>query len=162
MAKKDPHIKNTVLFVCAANQCRSPMAMVLFRDFVTRRKVKPNNWWIESAGVRAVSGYPASDFAIRAMKDIGLDLNDHHSQPVTESLLDEFNLILCMEREQKTFLRRNFPDAKEKILLISEIAGGTNDIWDPVGHALATYQETAKEMLVLFERGFNKILELSE
>ena len=162
MAKKDPHIKNTVLFVCAANQCRSPMAMVLFRDLVTRRKAQPDNWRIESAGVWAVSGYPATDFAIRAMKNIGLDLNDHHSQPVTKSLLNEFNLILCMEQEQKTFLRSNFPDAKEKIFLISEIAAGTKEIRDPIGYSLVTYQEIVKEMLVLFERGFNRIFELSE
>ena len=142
MVKKDPKVKRTVLFVCAANQCRLPMATVLFKDLIIRRKVKLENWRIESAGVWASSGYPATNFAIQTKKDIGFDLSDHHSRPVTESLLEEFNLVLCMEQEQKFILNRNFPDEKEKIFLISEMAGDTKEILDPIGHSLATYQDT--------------------
>lgn len=137
------------------------MVMVLFRNLVARWKAQPENWRIESAGVWAINGYPATDFAIRAMMDTGLDLNDHHSQPVTESLLGEFDLILCMEHEQSSFLKRNFPNTKEKIFLLSEMTGETKDIWDPVGHSLGTYREKAKEMLALMKKGFYKILELT-
>ena len=143
-------------------QCRSPMAMVLFKDLVARRNAHPENWRIESAGVWAINGYPATDFAIRAMMDTGLDLNDHHSQPVTELLLGEFDLILCMEHEQSSFLKRNFPNIKEKIFLVSEMAGETKDIWDPVGLSLDTNREKVNEMLALMEKGFHKILDSSK
>ncbi len=162
MAKEEPGNNRNVLFVCAANQCRSPMAMVMFMNLLTRRNMQPENWRIESAGIWAVSGYSATDFAILTMKDMDLDLNDHNSQPVTESLLNEFELILCMENEQVSFLMHNFQDSKEKVFLLSEMAGEIKDIWDPAGHSLQAYKNTAKEILSFLEKGFSKILELSE
>jgi protein-tyrosine-phosphatase len=161
VAKIKKEGKRSVLFVCAANQCRSPMAMVLFKDFVGRQKAHPENWLIESAGVWAINGYPATDSAIQAMNEIGLDLNAHHSQPVTESILDEFDLVLCMELEQADFLKRNFPFSNQKIFLLSEMAGNTQEIWDPVGLSMASYKKTAKEMLSIMEDGFSKIMDLT-
>jgi protein-tyrosine-phosphatase len=161
VAKIKKEGKRSVLFVCAANQCRSPMAMVLFKDLVSRQKAHPENWIIESAGVWAINGYPASKSAIQAMNEIGLDLNDHHSQPVTELLIDEFDLVLCMELEQVFFLKKNFPFSKEKIFLLSEMAGNTQEIWDPVGLSMSSYKETAKEMLSIMEDGFSKIMDLT-
>jgi protein-tyrosine-phosphatase len=137
------------------------MAMVIFKDLVDRQKAHPENWRIESAGIWAINGYPATMSAIQAMNEIGLDLNDHHSQPVIESLLDEFDLVLCMELEQASFLKRNFPFSKEKIFLLSEMAGNTQEIWDPVGLSLTSYKETAKEMLIILENGYSKILDLT-
>ncbi len=136
--------------------------MMLFRDFIARQNLQPDNWRIESAGIWAISGYSATDFAIRTMQDLDLDLRNHLSQPATESLLDEFNLILCMENDQVSFLNRNFPNKKERIFLLSEMAGIQKEIWDPAGYSLDAYQETAKEILVFLEDGFSKILNLSK
>ena len=162
MIKKDPKEKRSVLFVCAANQCRSPMAKVLFSNLIVKKKAQSEDWRIESAGVWAINGFPAADFAIRAMRDIGLDLKNHHSRPVTESLLEEFCLVLCMENEQASFLKRNFPLAKDKFFLLSELAGDTKEIQDPVGHSMDIYRNTVNEMLALMEKGLNKILDLTE
>jgi protein-tyrosine phosphatase len=96
------------------------------------------------------------------MKDKGLDLIDHRSQSVTESLLGEFNLILCMENEQVNFIKRNFPDSNEKVFLLSEMAGQNLDIWDPAGHSLDAYKDTTNEILALLEKGFSKIFQLTE
>lgn len=162
MAKKDLENKKSILFVCTANLCRSPMAMALFRDLVSRQNAQPVNWRIESAGILAVEGYSATDFAIRTMKDLGLDLSDHLSQPATESLLDEFNLILCMESEHVSFLQCNFPGIKDKVFLLSEMAGKVEDVWDPVRQPLAAYKETAEKILAFLEGGFSKITKLSK
>jgi len=155
-------LKKSVLFVCAANQCRSPMAMVLFKDMVAKKEEKLEDWRIESAGIWTVTGYSATDFANIVMTEIGLDLLDHRSQPVTESLLDKFNLILCMENDQVNFIKSNFPKAKDRIFLLSEMAEQDQDIWDPAGHSLVAYKDTASEILGLLEKGFSKILQFSK
>ena len=49
----------TVLFICTANQCRSPMAEVIGRDLLTRANPAAE-WQVGSVGVRAVDGYPAT------------------------------------------------------------------------------------------------------
>jgi len=151
-------LKKSVLFVCAANQCRSPMAMVLFKDMAAKRGEKLEDWRIESAGIYAITGYPATKDAIIAISEMGLDLLDHRSQPVTESLLDKFNLILCMENDQVNLVKRNFPNARDRIFLLSEMADQDQDILDPVGQSQNTYKDTANEILGYLKKGFSKIL----
>jgi protein-tyrosine phosphatase len=162
VAKTKSVKKRSVLFVCAANQCRSPMAMVLFKNILDKRTEKREDWQVESAGIWAVSGYSATSNANLVMSEMGLDLNDHRSQPVTESLLGRFNLILCMENEHVNFIKRNFPDLKEKIFLLSEMAGQDSDIWDPAGFSLDAYKDTANEILELLKNGSSKIFQLSK
>lgn len=162
VTKRESEYKKSVLFVCAANQCRSPMAMILFKDLVGKSGEKLEAWRIESAGIWAVTGYPATNDASLVISEMGLDLIDHRSQPVTESLLDEFKLILCMENDQVKFLKRNFPAAKDKVFLLSEMADQDQDIWDPVGHSLNAYKDTANEILGFLKKGFSKIIRFSK
>ncbi len=155
-------INNSVLFICAANQCRSPMAMVLFKDFIAKIGENLESWRIESAGLWAVSGYPATKDAAHVISEMGLDLSNHQSQPITESLLKGFNLILCMEREQSSFIKRNFPTAMNKVFFLSEMADQDQDIIDPYGSAQNTYSSTANEILYFLQKGYLKILKLSK
>ena len=101
---KGPY-KYSVLFVCTANQCRSPMAEVLFKGFLEGSREIPDQWMVGSAGLYAYPNYPATPHAQSAMINCGLDLTDHQSQPVTEALLDKYNLILCMESNQKRTIK---------------------------------------------------------
>ena len=91
----------------------------------------------------------------------GLDLSEHRSQPVTEALLAEFNLILCMQFDHRSTLRRNYPQAAERVFLLSEMSGKEQEIWDPVGYPLGLYQAAADEMLDYLVNGFEKILQLT-
>ena len=51
-----------VLFVCSANQCRSPMAEVLFREHLEQMGLA-DGWRVESAGVWAMDDVPAMALA---------------------------------------------------------------------------------------------------
>ena len=157
-----PTLKNSVLFVCSANQCRSPMAMVLFKDLLTKNEEKLEDWRIESAGIWASTGFPATKETALVIQGMGLDLLDHRSQPITESLLDGFNLILCMTNDQVNFIKRNFPTAKDRVFLLSEMADQDQDILDPVGHPQNAYKNTANEILDFLEKGFSKIIQYSK
>ncbi len=162
MPKQNSKATKSVLFICTANQCRSPMAMVLFKDLIAKSKENQEDWRIESAGVWAGSGYPATRDARVVMSEMGLDLLDHRSRPITESLLDGFNLILCMESEQVSFIKQSNPSVKSRVFLLSEMADQDQDIWDPVGHPQFAYKETANEILDLLSIGLSKIIQLSK
>lgn len=138
------------------------MAEVLFANLVDQKKEAGVDWRIASAGCWAISGLPATANAISAMQARGLDLKWHRSQPVTESLLEEFNLILCMEHDHKQTLRKNFPDQAEKVFLLSEMVDGSQEINDPVGLPSDVYQSTVQLILYNLREGFDRILQLTD
>jgi len=150
-----------VLFVCSANQCRSPMAEVIFKDFVQKNNPSPSEWHIESAGCWAPVGCPSTPTARQAMRLRGLDLSSHRSQPVTQALLEKFDLILCMQFGQKSTLRHNFPQAAERIFLLSEMAGEEQEVWDPIGYPLDYYQAAADRITEYLHKGFAEIIRLT-
>jgi protein-tyrosine phosphatase len=138
------------------------MAMALFSDMVKKNHEDPAKWRIESAGVWAISGLPATSNAVAAMRSLGIGLEDHRSQAVTEYLLNKFNLILCMEQEHKSTLQRNYPSYAERIYLLSEMADGQQEVDDPVGGSVQIYQTTIQKISRYLELGYSKIVQLSE
>jgi len=147
---------HSLLFVCTANICRSPMAMALFREKV---KNLDENWRIESAGTWAFEGAQVAREVTQVLANRGLEVNDHRSRLVTHELLASFDLILTMEQGQKEALKVEFPDIAGRIVLLSELIGQRFDIKDPMGGPLYEFEETAKEFERLFEQGYEKILE---
>jgi len=153
-------VKRSVLFVCSANQCRSPMAMALFADLV-KKKHHPDEWRIESAGCWAMAGMPATSNAAEAVRKLGLNLDDHRAQPVTDWLLKQFQLVLCMEMEHKTTLRRNYPEHAGKIYLLSEMSSHLQEIDDPVGQSIERYSSTIGKISQFLDAGYPRICELT-
>lgn len=151
-------MKRSILFICTANICRSPMAMGLFRELVSQ---SGDEWRIESAGVWADPGFPAARNTQKVLEARGLEVNDHRSRPVSAEMIDEFDLILVMERNHQEALRAAFPDKADHIYLLSELIDERSDIVDPVGGSLADYEDTALELEKIFEQGFDKILRLT-
>jgi len=136
------------------------MAEVLFKDLVSQLDPE-TSWIINSAGCWARPNNPATSTAIEVMKDRGLNLNDHLSQPVTEALVEKYNLSLVMEEEHKRFIFRNFPDVAKNTYLLYEIVDKLQEIWDPVGMSKQAYENTADEMLRIMREGFKKISTLA-
>ncbi|MBN2549980.1 MAG: hypothetical protein JXB15_12530 [Anaerolineales bacterium] len=150
---------HSVLFICSANICRSPMAMGLLKIKV---KDEADDWKIESAGIWAYSGDPAAVNTQIIIKARGGDVSSHRSQPITTSLVEAFNLILVMERGHKEALRAAFPEYAPRIFLMSEMIGESLDIADPVGHPLEDYEHTSREIDLILDQGFEKISQLSK
>lgn len=137
------------------------MAEVLFKDLVRKKGKNQEDWRIASAGIWAMPGYLATLTAILAMQKLGLSLDDHRSQFVSELLLENYNLILCMEAQHKSFIKKNFPCAKDKVFLLSEMIGNTFEIDDPVGGSLSQYLDTADLLNKIMDQSFLKIKQLS-
>ena len=151
----------STLFVCTANQCRSPMAEVLFIQYLKEKGYDPEKWKIMSAGCWAYPDLPATLHAIQTVEKMGGDLNFHSSKAVSENLLVDFNLILCMEFDHKQFIKRNFPQAADNVFLFSEMIGKVFEIDDPVGGTFEEYEHTAEKLKEIMHSGFKKILSLS-
>ena len=149
---------HSVLFVCAANICRSPMAMGLLQWKVNHDK---ENWLIKSAGVWALENQTAARHTQKLLSERGVDLSNHHSRLVNFDLVEDFNLILVMERNQKEALKTAFPNQASKIYLLSEMVSESFEIVDPVGGSLVDFRVTAQEIEDILNEGFNNISRLS-
>ena len=145
---------NSVLFICSANICRSPMAMGLLHSMV---EDSSDQWKIESAGVWDMGGQQVAANTRLVLKERCIDLNDHTSRTVTGTILSEFSLVLVMEDIHKEVLKLAFPEYTDRIYMLSEMVGELFDIVDPIGESLADFEETALEMERILTEGFEKI-----
>jgi protein-tyrosine phosphatase len=150
----------SVLIICTANICRSPMAEVMLRRKLETEEV-PGEWQVSSAGTWATDGIRASEMGVAVMRERGLDTTDHRSRAVTDSILAEADLILTMTSGHAEALRVEFPEARSRIRLLSEMAGPPYDIRDPYGGTLEQYQQTARELEALINQGIDRIATLA-
>ncbi len=149
-------MKRRILFVCTGNVCRSPMAAALLAEGA-RQAGDAGQYEISSAGTWAMDGEPASSHARSVMHDRGLDLDRHRSQTVTDELVSKADLILVMTRNHRDSLCAEFPSARRKTHLLSELAGQQYDVGDPMGKSREDYEACAAELARLVREGYPQI-----
>ncbi len=115
------------------------MAEGLFRHLVAAR----GDVHVASAGVHASYGQAPSQFAVEALDELGIDISDQRSQPLTEALVDESDLIFTMTRSHLDMVATFFPEAADKTFLVREFdpdaRRGDIDVPDPIGQGRAVY-----------------------
>ncbi len=146
-----------VLFVCSGNTCRSPMAAALLEAALARRlsvrsdRLESHGFRVQSAGLFADGGRPASAGALSAMERRGIELRGHRSRLLTRPMLEAQDRVYAMTAEIARNLRRATPHPERIQLLDPE----GRDVPDPYGGSDADYQECA----LVIERHVNKIVE---
>jgi len=134
------------------------MAMGLLQKVVSKEQ---DEWCIGSAGIWAENGHPPSENTLTVLRARGIDIGNCRSRQVTGDMLETNNLILTMERGQKEALKAAFPELASRIHLLSEMAGNSNDIVDPMGHSLIDYEHTAQEIEQILSQGIKRIKKLA-
>jgi len=151
----------TIVFVCTGNLCRSPMAEGIFRTLL-QIDGKDSLYGARSAGTWTVDGQSASALAVEAMREMGLDITAHRTHHLINEDVDRASLVVVMGRDHKEALLAEIPQEREKIVLLSELAGEKHDISDPYGsNSLQRYRECASEIDRLLRKGYSRILELA-
>lgn len=124
-----------VLFVCTGNTCRSPMASAILNQLANEKKLAVRS---SSAGLAAFPGDEASENAVKALSEIGIDLSSHRSRPVNPYLLSESDYIIGMSPNHIDALLPY--TEKDKLLCFPD------GIPDPYGGDIEVYRKT-RDML---------------
>ncbi|MCS7303681.1 MAG: L-threonylcarbamoyladenylate synthase [Thermoguttaceae bacterium] len=138
-----------ILFVCTGNTCRSPMAEALARKMLADRlgcpidQLEEAGVMVSSAGIAAVLGAQASPEAIEVMQSYGIELKDHETQPVNETLIRHADYIFTMTHSHRQAIVDQWPEAAERTLLLSPEG---IDIADPIGGSVERYRRCAQQI----------------
>ena len=137
-------IMPSILFVCTGNQCRSPFAAELFKSHLKDKNLV-DSWRVDSAGTWTRPGAKVPAFWHSLSFAHGINLGAHRSRSVSDCSLQDYDLIVVMEKGHKESLIVEFPFVRGKIYLLSELAGFLPyDIADPVQED----DETANEIFL--------------
>lgn len=142
-----------ILLVCTGNTCRSPMAEALMRKCIAEKLGPPSktekdsrdNTAIEvlSAGISASPGCAASPEAVEIMKQYGLDLSGHGSQPLTEKLVQHADLIYTLTSVHRHAILERWPAATGRTHCLRPDGG---DVDDPIGAGIDIYRRCAAQI----------------
>lgn len=132
---------DSLLVVCTANVCRSPMAEALFRWKL--RDVR-----VMSAGVNAMPGLRADSRAIESVRRFGIDLQPHRSQPLAYWMLEASALVLTMSERQRREIVRRYPTVMGRVYRLLD----DEDVADPYQRSNAAYAATVDKLIAGVER----------
>jgi protein-tyrosine phosphatase len=138
-----------ILTVCTANICRSPMAEVLLQHALRAQPEPLKSLQVLSAGVAARRGERVSENSVTALKKVGIDLSNHASQPLTQTLVEGALAIFCMTESHRAMIELNFEPPPRHLYLFREFmpAPADPEIADPFGGSLKLYESCRDEMV---------------
>jgi protein-tyrosine phosphatase len=170
---RDPTMRLVnLLFVCTANQCRSPMAAGWARRLAEERGLPVD---VDSAGFLG-GGVSPPPHAVAVMDSVGIDLRGHRSQALTPALAESADAVATMTRQHLIDLLDLAPGAWPRCFTLTDLVrraeaqssrprDGAPDVWlrslgadrsrmsilslarandvdDPMGRPLHEYQHT--------------------
>ena len=77
------------------------------------------------------------------MAEMGSDLSGHESQPLTENLVRQADLIWTMTAAHRSNILALFPEAGGRVAMLSP---DRLDVIDPIGGTLETYRKCAAQI----------------
>ena len=128
-----------VLFVCTGNTCRSPMAEGMLNKIAADRGL---NLKAHSAGLLAVDGARASENAVIAAREFGVDIKEHTARRLRREIVYDSDCIFCMTPRHSAAVAAEYPEMCGQIFLLREDIA----IADPYMGDLPVYKQSAREI----------------
>ena len=115
------------------------MAEGLFRHAMKGR----NDYRVFSAGVGAIDGQPPSAHAVRALKELSIDITKQRSRMLTGELVHQADYIFGMTHGHVDAITLLYPQAADKTFVLREfddtLDNFEKDIADPIGGSYEVY-----------------------
>lgn len=109
------------------------MAEALLRSKIKRNKIR---WWdVSSCGIHAEVGGTISANSKTALADVGIDVEKFAPKQLTQKLIENSTIVVCMTESQKKML-----EACGNVYCIKDLCG--YDVPDPYGCNLDAYKVT--------------------
>jgi protein-tyrosine phosphatase len=137
-----------VLFVCAGNICRSPMAEAVFQDMVNKARLS-SKIAVDSAATGSWHiGEKAHPRTLAVLQRHNIPYNGRARQ-FTRADLDEFDYVLAMDRENLSHIQRQGYQNKAKVSLFLHYAKekgmvDVDEVPDPYANTDAMFHEVYK------------------
>jgi protein-tyrosine phosphatase len=111
----------SILVVCSGNICRSPVAEGLLRNAAHRRlgDAAPT---VASAGTIGMEGSPATPEAVEAARERGVDIAGHVARRLTDRMIEDADLLVCMAAEHREEIDTRVPAAVDRVFTLKELA----------------------------------------
>jgi protein-tyrosine-phosphatase len=146
-----PAATRSFVFVCFGNIMRSAMAEFLMRNALRNAPGKIGRIRIVSAGLHANPGREAHPWMQEAAADLGVSLATHRAKLLTREMVDAADAIFAMDFQNKAELLTLYPDAANKIFMLSAYAEGAwrcREIPDPYLGDLEVTRHCAKQLQI--------------
>lgn len=110
----------SILVVCTANICRSPMFEALLQAYLDRNADTAGTT-VASAGTRARPDHAAASGMRRVASSWGLDLDGHRSRRVDHDIATGSDLVVTMEQAHSDAVSRLAPGLGSRTFLVTEL-----------------------------------------
>jgi protein-tyrosine phosphatase len=127
----------SVLVVCIANICRSPIGEAYFKRFAPHLRVA-------SAGINAMTGHHADPKSVQVCAEQGIDISSHRATMLSAQLIAHADYVLVMDRQMSRIVKNKYPIGFKKVFMIGESLD--IEIDDPFGKSVDQFRDAANKL----------------